>query len=106
MLFMNSTEQYDISDEAISEKLDHTSPKIITSLAKVSAEHLESTTPPKSLKHHSKMSPNDKEIWDKSYMEVYLGLHNTTHTWDYFTEEEYKKYGSYPRQTTSNHGQI
>ena len=35
------------------------------------------------------MTPNDEAIWNQSYMEEYLGLHETTHTWDYITEEEY-----------------
>ncbi len=90
MTFMNSIDQHDISDEAILHQLNETEPDVLTSLAKVSATNLDSTIPPKSLKQHSKLSANDKDIWDRSYMEEYLGLHNTTHTWDYITEEEYQ----------------
>ena len=36
------------------------------------------------------MSKNDKIIWDKSYLEEYLGLHETTQTWEYITEAEYQ----------------
>ena len=36
------------------------------------------------------MSKNDKIIWDKSYLEEYLSLHETTQTWEYITEEEYQ----------------
>ena len=64
--------------------------QIVVRLSKISARDLISTTPPPSLKHHNKMDPNDKEIWDNAYLEEYLGLHETTHTWDYISEDEYQ----------------
>ena len=90
MIFMNSTDQENITDAAIQLALNLSPPEEIACCAHVSAAELSSITPPKSLKHHSKLCPKDKDIWDKSYMEEYLGLHQTTHTWDYITEKEYK----------------
>ena len=59
-------------------------------LRKISAKTLQSEVPPKCLKDHSRLSPNDKEIWDATYLEEYLGIHETTHTWEYISEEEYR----------------
>ena len=90
MILQNSTEPSILTDEATSMALDTITPEIITSCRKVSATDLDCTIAPKSLKHHNNMPPKDKDIWDRSYMEEYFGLHNTTHTWDYITEEEYQ----------------
>ncbi len=86
MILQNSIEPTILTDEAISIALDHITPEVITTCHKVSASELDCTIPPKSLKHHQSMSPKDKDIWDRSYMEEYFGLHNTTHTWDYISE--------------------
>ena len=51
---------------------------------------LDNPTPPSGPHNHSKMTPNDKEIWDKSYMIEYSGLHEKTQTWTYISEQEYK----------------
>ena len=59
-------------------------------LRKISARTLQSHHPPLNLKAHSRLSPNDREIWDSAYLEEYLGLNNTTHTWDYISEDEYQ----------------
>lgn len=40
-------------------------------LCHVSAHDLQSLIAPTSLKHHSKMSSNDKDIWDAAYNEEY-----------------------------------
>ena len=54
-------------------------------------ETLQSTVEPKTLRDHRRYCPADKEIWDSAYLEEYLvGLHETTHTWDYITEDEYQ----------------
>ena len=54
---------------------------------RVSAVNLESTIEPK-LHNHKHLSENEKEIWDRSYLEEYLGLHEKTQTWEYITDEE------------------
>lgn len=59
-------------------------------LRKISARTLQSHHPPPNLKAHSRLSPNDREIWDSAYLEEYLGLNDTTHTWDYISEDEYQ----------------
>ena len=56
---------------------------------RVSASGLESHVEPKLHEHH-KLSPTDKTIWDKAYLEEYLGLHVDTQTWEYITEEQYQ----------------
>ena len=53
---------------------------IIASACRVLAASLDSLSEPK-LHDHKSMSKNDKNIGDKSYMEEYLGLHETTQTW-------------------------
>ena len=52
---------------------------IISSGRRVSAAGLDSLLELK-LTDHKSMSKDDKEIWDKLYLEEYLGLHETTHT--------------------------
>ena len=49
---------------------------------KVSATNLSSLYEPKLHEHH-KLPRLDKEIWDASYLEEYMGLHKDTNTWEY-----------------------
>ena len=58
--------------------------------AHVHASSLDSTVPPPSQCHHSKLSQNDKIIWDRAYLHEYLGLSEDTQTWKYVTEKEYQ----------------
>jgi len=53
--------------------------EIIASAHRVSAASLDSLYKPK-LHQHKSLSENDKIIWDKSYLEENLGLHETTQT--------------------------
>ena len=88
--FMNTTDPAHLTNEAVTTKIDSVSaPEIIGFSRKVSAQGLSSLREPK-LHEHSKLPPSDKEIWDKSYFEEYMGLHEDTQTWDYITEEEYQ----------------
>ena len=58
-------------------------------LCHVSAHGLQSLIAPLSLRHHAKMSPGDRHIWDSAYNEVYAGL-ELLPTWEIITEEQYK----------------
>jgi len=58
-------------------------------LRHVSAHGLSSLIAPTSLKHHAKMSPDDKAIWDAAYNEEYDGLESLP-TWEIISEEQYK----------------
>ena len=87
---MHTTDPQQLTNESIRLKLDKsTEPEIIGFSRKVSASGLSSLYEPK-LHEHSKLPPQDKEIWDKSYLEEYMGLHEVTETWEYITENEYK----------------
>ena len=87
---MQSTDPEHLTDDSIRNKLDKLKqPDIIGFSRKVSATGLSSLYEPK-LHEHSKLNKQDKEIWDKSYLEEYMGLHDETQTWDYITEEEYQ----------------
>jgi hypothetical protein len=57
-------------------------------LRHVSAHGLKFLIAPTSLKHHTKMDPNDKAIWDAAYDEEYVGLESLP-TWEILTENEY-----------------
>jgi hypothetical protein len=57
-------------------------------LCHVSAHGLKSLLAPTSLKHHAKMDPNDKLVWDAAYDEEYDGLKSLP-TWEVLTEEQY-----------------
>jgi hypothetical protein len=59
-------------------------------LCHVSAHGLHSLIVPSSLKHHSKMSPSDKAVWDAAYDEEYDGL-TALPSWDVVTEDQYYK---------------
>jgi len=59
-------------------------------LRHVSAHGLRSLVAPVSLKHHSRMSPTDKEIWDAAYSEEYDGL-TSLPTWEVITEAQFHK---------------
>jgi hypothetical protein len=50
-------------------------------LRHVSAHGLSSLIAPTSLKHHAKMSSEDKAIWDAAYDEEYDGLESLP-TWE------------------------
>ena len=87
---MGDTNPENITDDKILDKLTSLSvPDIIGSVKKVSTTELSSLYEPK-LNEHSKLPVKDKEIWDQSHLEEYMGLHKDTKTWDYITEEEYK----------------
>ena len=87
---MNSSDPAHLTDDSVQAKLDKPEPpKIIGFSRKVSAKGLSSPQEPK-LHEHAKLNPNDKEIWDKSYLEEYMGLHEDTETWEYITEDEYQ----------------
>ena len=79
---MHTTDPTQLTNESIRNKVDHTSdPDLIGFSRKVSATGLSSLHEPK-LHEHSKLPPQDKEIWDQSYFEEYMGLHEETQTWD------------------------
>jgi len=59
-------------------------------LRHVSAHGLQSLLAPTSLKHHSKLSPSDKIIWDEAYNEEYDGLVSLP-SWEVITEEQFQK---------------
>lgn len=54
------------------------------------AHGLQSPLAPTSLKNHSKLTANDKQIWDAAYDEEFDGLVSLP-TWDIVTEDEYQK---------------
>jgi len=59
-------------------------------LRHVSAHGLHSLIAPASLKHHSKMTPSDKAVWDAAYDEEYDGL-TALPSWEVVTEDQYYK---------------
>jgi len=78
--YMKSTDPAALTDADIQFSIDSTEPdEIIAHCRRVSATTLQSPTEPKLHEHH-KLSPNDKAIWDQSYLEEYLGLHEDTQT--------------------------
>ena len=88
--FTQSTEPSHLTDAAIKSKIDTIKqPEIVGFANKVSAKNLLTNQEPK-LHHHNKLSPSDKEIWDQSYLEEYMGLHSDTQMWEYIAEEEYQ----------------
>jgi len=58
-------------------------------LRHVSAHGLHSLIAPPSLKHHTTMSSNDKQIWDAAYNEEYDGL-TSIPTWEVLTESQFR----------------
>lgn len=54
----------------------------------VSAHGLQSVVVPSSLRHHSKMTPSDKAIWDATYNEEYNGLVSLP-SWEVVSEADY-----------------
>ena len=87
--FMNSSDPKSLTDESICNKLDKIQePEIIGYANKVSATNLSSVYEPK-LHERSKLNQNDKDIWDRSYLEEYMGLHEDTKTWEYITKDQY-----------------
>jgi hypothetical protein len=59
-------------------------------LRHVSAHGLQSLLAPSSLKHHSKLSSTDKQIWDAAYNEEYDGLVSLP-SWEVISEVEFQK---------------
>ena len=89
---MKSTDPAALTDANIQFSINSTEPdEIIAHCRRVSATTLQSPTEPKLHEHH-KLSPHDKAIWDQSYLEEYLGLHEDTQTWIYITEAEYREH--------------
>lgn len=87
---MNSSNPTHLTNNSVQSKIDKLeTPEIIGFSQKVSAQGLSSLYEPK-FHEHSNLNDTDKEIWDKSYLEEYMGLHEETKIWDYITEEEYK----------------
>ena len=62
--------------------------KVIHHNRKVSAKGLHLLEAP-TLLQHNKLHPNDKKIWDASYMDEYQGLVDID-TWETITEAEYQ----------------
>ena len=88
--FMNSSDSAHLTKDSVQSRIDLIdTPDIIGFSQKVSAHSLSSLCEP-NLHEHSNINKTDKEIWDKLYLEEYMGLHEETETWDYITEEEYK----------------
>ena len=88
--FMQTSNPAHLSNTAVQEKFMNTPiPDIIGYSNKVSAKNLTSLHEPK-LHEHCKLSASDKSIWDQSYFEEYMGLHNDTKTWEYISEKEYQ----------------
>ena len=89
--FMQSSDPTNLLDDAVEAALEQFSPPSIIGFSKkVSAAGLHSLIEPK-LHHHDTLSANDKTIWDKAYLEEYLGLHRDTETWEYITEDQYQQ---------------
>ena len=87
---MNSSDPARLTKDSIQAKVDKLeTPDIISFSQKVSTKGLSSPYEPK-FHEHSKLSPSDKKIQDKSYLEEYMGLHEETETWQYITKEEYQ----------------
>ena len=88
--FCNSLDPHSISTDNMKRLVAETSAEDIVGFSRrVSAVNLESMCEPKLHKHHH-LSPNDRQIWDKAYLEEYLGLHEDTQTWEYISEEQYQ----------------
>ena len=87
--FTHSTDPEHLTDEFIQDKINkNETPDIIGFSKKVTATSLSSLYEPK-LHEQSTLPPDDKKIWDQSYLEEYMGLHKTSQTWEYISEEEY-----------------
>ena len=88
--FMKSTNPENLKSESVRNKIKATqSHDLIGFTKKVSAANLSSLYEPKLHEHH-KLPTADKEIWDASYLEEYMGLHEDTKTWEYISEKEYQ----------------
>ena len=84
--FMQSTKPSHLTDAAIKSKIDTIQQPKIVGFAnnKVSAKNPSTNQKPK-LHNQNRLSPSDKEIWDQSYLEEYMGLHSDTQKWEYIT---------------------
>ena len=88
--YFNSSDPATLSNSNTQSAINSSSKSDIIALARrVSAAGLNSLCEPKLHKHKS-LSENDKIIWDKSYLEEYLGLRETAQTWEYLSEDEHK----------------
>ena len=58
---------------------------------------LDSNIPPNSPLDHHKMTPNGKEIWDRSYAKEYMGLHESQQAWKYISQHGYDNLKKYTR---------
>ena len=88
--FINSSDPAHLTKESVQTKIDNiTEPDILRFSQKVSAKGLSPVYKPK-LHEYSQLNKTNKEIWDKSYLEEYMGLHEDIGTWEYITEEEYQ----------------
>ena len=86
---MHTTNPSLLTNDQVSAQFEETSEQDVIGFSrKVSASILSSLYEPKLHEHH-KLPPDDKDIWDKSYFEEYMGLHEETNTWEYITEEQY-----------------
>ena len=92
MTLINTTSPHDISSNAIRHyvRSNPPQPHIKGKRAHVNASNLQSSSPPSSLRQHNNMTENDKIIWDRAYLNEYLGLTEDTNTWEYISEKEYQ----------------
>ena len=91
MSLMNSTAYADLSSSSIRQYIDLNPPITVVSgrRSHINATPLTSNTSPSSLKDYHHMNATDKSIWDRAYLNEYLGLTEDTNTWQYITENEY-----------------
>ena len=89
MVFHNTTDPSVLTSTATKQALEEI-PAVQAYCQRVSATNLSSTIKPKLHEHHL-LPPKDKDIWDKSYMEEYLGLHLDSETWEYLSKEDYQR---------------
>ena len=52
------------------------------------------------------MSMNDRDIWDRAYLNEYLGLNKETNIWEYISEKEYQILRPITGNTLFPHGYI
>ena len=91
MTFMNSTTLHHLDPNVIKQYISTNPPQTFVNgkRAHVDASTLTSPMPPSSLKDHHNLTENDKSVWDRAYLNEYLGLTEDTHTWECITEKEY-----------------
>ena len=87
--FCGSLDQQDITDTAIT----HTLKTFFSTplfARHVSASTLHHQCSPQNLRLYNTLIASDKDIWYQAYFEEYLGLNDTTKTWEYISEKEYQ----------------